>query len=1280
MRNWIFCVAMALAGVAFSGEYTLPKLPDGLVATIVAKAPEVNDIACIAVSADGRKVYIGEHHSANGNGKWGQIRLLQDVDGDGKYEKMTVFAEELGGEQGLLCVDDTVYVVHSPLLTSLRDTDGDGVAEERKTLLEGIGPPYKGGLHDHTSSGLVLGTDGWLYISIGDWGVHQAKGSDGKSAQLYGGGVLRVRPDGTDVEVFCLGLRNTMDVAMDPELNTFTRDNTNDGGGWNVRSSHILQSAQYGYPNLFKNYVEETLPCMEDHGGGSGTGGIWFAEKGLREEDRNKLFYTDWGRATIYRYDLERKNATYVMKQNDWFKAQNPFRAIDMQPDAQGNMYIADWGRGGWGKPDVCGGAIKVSSANPTKTEVPNFAALDTAALIDIFAGESQILRLSAQKYLILQGEKALPALLKVIGADATPRLQRVFALWTYKQIAKQKATPALLALAEKRPEFRELALRAVTDRKGEIENVPLPPFLTAIKDNNPFVRTQAAICLGRIATKDGGKADADLDIPMLPGKVSDPKKWAPEIAMALCEALNDSELHVRHLAMRSLRSIQATDQCLKKVEESGPGTGAQMALIALREIYDDRAVDGLIDVYKKVPAERKADVLRTIGRLGKKEDEWKANWWGTQPNTVGPYQRPVAWKNTDKLAAALKAALDEKDEMVVAAALAGLATMRDTSSAPEVLKLAADPRPAIRSAALKVLSISKPPEAAPMFAKLLMDQAAKEDERKLALDALDKMHPASEKPLAEALVALDKEFKDKKFDKLTGLLPRTRKALSDVKSEEIIPVLRELIANTELSDETRVVAAQALSSSKSPAAAKLLESLLNEKNPDLVAMALKNIDPKGSVKLDQVRAFAQNADVKIKGAAFVALGRLKDESAAETIALTLKTQNMQEAALDALLAMGPVGSAVNMADTAERLLGLIEEGECLNDKLEKTAMAAAREWIAGPALPNEQRSKLEARAMAVSGQLNWRLMGPLKGLQKVYETAFDVEKCKPEELAAFKMKVGDKTFEFKPTPATADGLMVFDKIWPVDSGGALAYGYAEIESPVERKANFVFGSDDNLQVYLNGEKIYSFPGDRGLDANADKFTGTLKAGRNYLLAKVGNNGGGWGLAGRVDAPKTKNKRKQLREALISEALAKTGDAKKGEALFNDEKRVGCTRCHQINAKGGNVGPDLSSIGATKEKRYLIDSVLDPSKDLAQGFQTMKIAMQNGKVVFGVILNQSPTSFELATAEGKREPVTEADVKDKTPVPQSVMPEGLADMLTREEFIDLVAYLTSLKK
>src|SRR5262249_25484667 len=162
-----------------------------------------------------------------------------------------------------------------PYLSVFHDDNGDGVADRQEVLVTGLTTDMinkRGG--DHTTNGIRLGIDGWIYIAVGDYGFHQARGKDGTTLSLRGGGVLRVRPDGTELEIYATGLRNPFDLAIDPYLNLFTRDNTNDGAGWDVRVSHLVQSAHYGYTQLYAHFPEEIMPTLGQFGGGGGTGGL----------------------------------------------------------------------------------------------------------------------------------------------------------------------------------------------------------------------------------------------------------------------------------------------------------------------------------------------------------------------------------------------------------------------------------------------------------------------------------------------------------------------------------------------------------------------------------------------------------------------------------------------------------------------------------------------------------------------------------------------------------------------------------------------------------------------------------------------------------------------------------------------------------------------------------------------------------------------------------------------------------------------------------------------
>ena len=131
----------------------------------------------------------------------GRIIRLRDTDGDGRADEVKVFAK-VDSPRGLVWDRDRLYLMHPPHLSAFIDKDGDGVADEQRVLVKNIGWAFKDRPADHASNGVTLGIDGWLYLAIGDFGFIEAEGTDGRKLQLRGGGVVRVRPDGTGLELF----------------------------------------------------------------------------------------------------------------------------------------------------------------------------------------------------------------------------------------------------------------------------------------------------------------------------------------------------------------------------------------------------------------------------------------------------------------------------------------------------------------------------------------------------------------------------------------------------------------------------------------------------------------------------------------------------------------------------------------------------------------------------------------------------------------------------------------------------------------------------------------------------------------------------------------------------------------------------------------------------------------------------------------------------------------------------------------------------------------------
>jgi glucose/arabinose dehydrogenase len=300
---------MALGGAANA-------LPEGWKITEFAAPPQGEYPAAISAAANG-DVYISSDRngSLGKDPKFGKIVRATDTDGDGKADEFQDFVPLVNSPRGGHFVGNTLYLIHPPYLSSFRDTDGDGVADEKKTLVKGFGwgIEHPRGA-DHTTNGVRMGIDGWLYVSVGDFGMPDAVGADGTHLTLWGGGVVRVRPDGSEMEVYSYYVRNICDTAITPTLDLFSRDNTNDGKGWNTRFHHFIPMGDYGYPRLYQKFSNETVVALKDYGGGSGTGALALDEPGFPAEYKNAVFTCDWTTGNIYRHPMKPMEATFEVQ------------------------------------------------------------------------------------------------------------------------------------------------------------------------------------------------------------------------------------------------------------------------------------------------------------------------------------------------------------------------------------------------------------------------------------------------------------------------------------------------------------------------------------------------------------------------------------------------------------------------------------------------------------------------------------------------------------------------------------------------------------------------------------------------------------------------------------------------------------------------------------------------------------------------------------------------------------------------------------------------------
>lgn len=137
-----------------------------------------------------------------------------------------------------------------------------------------------------------------------------------------------------------------------------------------------------------------------------------------------------------------------------------------------------------------------------------------------------------------------------------------------------------------------------------------------------------------------------------------------------------------------------------------------------------------------------------------------------------------------------------------------------------------------------------------------------------------------------------------------------------------------------------------------------------------------------------------------------------------------------------------------------------------------------------------------------------------------------------------------------------------------------------------------------------------------------------------------------------------------------------TADAAAGRRIFFHPKLAGCFRCHRVEGRGHDVGPDLSTIGRT-ERRHILETILQPSNLIAPHYQNWHIETADGKVYTGMLVRTVLDEYTYLDTKGELFKLNTGDVIESRPLAASIMPNGLADLLTDQELRDLLAYLCS---
>jgi putative membrane-bound dehydrogenase-like protein len=452
------------------------------------------------------------------------ILLLEDTDGDGKFDRKTVFAGGFTFPEGVLWYDGAVYTASPPVVWKLEDTRGAGVADRRGEWQSGFRILHCG----NEGHGPYAGPDGRLYWAKGGFTEHVLKGHGGRELRDKASHVFRCRPDGSDVEsVMAGGMDNPVGVTFTPEgeLIFSCTFYTNPYQGLRDALLHAVEGGVYPKVHGVLDGLKRTgelLPAMA-HLGVAAPAGITTYQPGGSFGDAyaGNVFSALFNLHKVQRHVLRRAGATFESRNEDFLTSPSAdFHPTDVLEDADGSLLVVN--TGGWymlccptsqiAKPQILGGIYRVRRKGAARPDDPRGLALKWDRLAPAgLAGLLDDPRFAVRDRAVHQLGKAGPdavAALEAVLKGGGRTLARRNAVWALTRIEAETARAAVRGvLADRDESVRQAAVYSAGLHRDAAARPALASQLSA---GPPPVRREAATALGRIGNP--------ADVPALLG------------------------------------------------------------------------------------------------------------------------------------------------------------------------------------------------------------------------------------------------------------------------------------------------------------------------------------------------------------------------------------------------------------------------------------------------------------------------------------------------------------------------------------------------------------------------------------------------------------------------------------------------------------------------------------------------------------------------------------------------------------------------------------------
>ena len=475
------------------------------------------------------------------------IKILEDTNGDGKADKVTVFADNLNIPTSLLCIDNGVIVFQAPDAIFMKDTDGDDRVDEKKVLFTGFG---MGDTHAGPSN-LRLGLDNWIYGTVG---YSRFRGTVGGEEHNFGMGVFRFKKDGSKMEFLHQFNNNTWGLGFNSDGEVFgstANNNPSFFGGLSAVSLGTPSGSAKMIANSPKFHpITPNIRQVDAFGAyTAGCGHSFTTTDKLPHSLRENIALVNGPTGNLTgMYRILKEGAGYVAKNNfalvasadEWF---SPIQA-EVGPD--GHIWLADWynfiiqhnptpssGRGGYDARNGKGNAhinpnrdrqhgriYRVVWTGAPKSKTPTLINAGKRKLISFLEHPNQFWRLKAQEILVADGKlntahtRSLKDLVLKGGASA---IHAFAVLKDLDQIDSEFHQSALLAGTSSVKVFAIKALETGSERIGLLYDTPV------LSDIDPRVRLAA---FEKLATVEPNEVTRNIVIQLLKEKSNRQDEW----------------------------------------------------------------------------------------------------------------------------------------------------------------------------------------------------------------------------------------------------------------------------------------------------------------------------------------------------------------------------------------------------------------------------------------------------------------------------------------------------------------------------------------------------------------------------------------------------------------------------------------------------------------------------------------------------------------------------------------------------------------------------------